>query len=311
MIVILFLLGLSFLIIGASGIVSSSLSIAKRVRISPLIIGITVLAIGTSLPEITIAVFGGIDKATDLALGSIIGSNIANIGLILGILILLGGVKIGKYKTQRNSLINFFLSIIMLIILISNTLNFSVGVIFLVFGFIVLFLQIKQGIKGALFEDKDLLDNIKPSDKKIFTLGLLFIFSLIILSFGGKLSVDYGIALAKLFEIPQTIIGITAIAIGTSLPELTVSIVGLIKKQEKMVIGNILGSNIFNVLFGGGILGLYNTKGLENNLTLISFITFSVFLSLVLYFFKGKKIPRFFGFSFLFVYGLYLYFMFS
>ena len=309
MIIFLLLLGLLLLIVGATGIVNSSLGVASKIRISPLIIGITVVALGTSLPEITIAIFGGIDRATHLALGNIIGSNIANIGLILGFLILLGGIKIGRYKTQKNSLINLFLSIIMFIVLVVNKLSLTVGAIFLTLGFAILWFQIRQGINGALIEDRYLLNKIKSSGKNVFILGFLFIVSLIALAVGGKLTVDYGIALARLFEIPQTVIGITAIALGTSLPELTVSIIGLIKNQEKLVVGNILGSNIFNTLIGGGILGIYKVGGLENYLTLMSFLTFSVLLSIILYFFKGKEIPRLIGFVFLLFYGLYLYFI--
>jgi cation:H+ antiporter len=310
MIVLLFLLGIALLLLGASGVINSSLAIASKIRISPLIVGITAVALGTSLPEITVALFGGIDNAGDLAMGNIIGSNIANIGLIFGLSILIDKIRVGRYKTQRNLLINLLLSIFIFFTLLINKLTFYAGVLFIFSGIILLWLQIKQGLKGALLEDKELLKNIKASDRNVFILVVLFIISLITLAIGGKLSVDYGVLLAQLFKIPQAVIGVTAVAVGTSLPELAVSIIGLVKKQDKLVIGNILGSNIFNILFGAGVLGLFNTRGFGSSITLIYFLVFSLIFSLTLYIFKGKNIPQKLGLAFLFLYGFYVYLIF-
>lgn len=304
--ILFFLGGLVLLLFGAGGVVNSALGIARKIRISPLVVGITAVAIGTSLPEITVSFFGGVDRATHLALGNIIGSNIANIGLILGVSILLDGIHVGRYKTQSNAVIYFLLIIAIFLILLTGSLNFVFGTMLILSGFAVLWWQIRQGINGALIEDKKLLQQMAKTHENPLILGLYFILSLTFLVIGGRLLVNYGVILANLFNISQTAIGITAVALGTSLPELAVSIIGLIKHQEKLVVGNILGSNIFNILFGGGILGLYEVHNLGNNPTLIAFLIFSLLLSLMLYKFKGKEIPRYYGVILLFLYGTYL-----
>ncbi|MDP3974597.1 MAG: hypothetical protein Q8P65_01260 [bacterium] len=305
--ILFFVFGLTLLLIGATGIINSSVLIGNKFRISPLIIGITAIAIGTSLPEITIAIFSSIDNTPDLALGNILGSNIVNIGLIFGIS-LFSGLNIGTYKTQTNSLISLLISISFFILLLFNYLGLIAGFFMLLIGFFLLKFQIKQGYIENLIKNKVINSKKTMPKSKQLILFLYFIISLLSLIFGGKLTVDYGIILASLLEIPQLVIGITVIAIGTSLPELTISIIGLIKKQEKLVIGNILGSNIFNILFGGGILGLYNFNSYSNNsITYTFFIFFSLFLSFLLYIFKGKRMNKFFGFVFIAIYIVYLY----
>lgn len=305
--ILFFIFGLSLLLLGATGIINSSVLIGNKFRISPLIIGITAIAIGTSLPEITIAIFSSIDHTPDLALGNILGSNIVNIGLIFGIS-LFSGLNIGTRKTQINSLISLLLSISFLILLLLNNLDLFAGFLMLLIGFFLLKFQIKQGSVENLNKNKFINSKKIMSKSKKLILFLYFIISLLSLTFGGKLTVDYGIILASILKIPQLVIGITIIAIGTSLPELAISIIGLIKKQEKLVIGNILGSNIFNILFGGGILGLYNINSYSNNrVTYTFFIFFSLFLSFLLYIFRGKRMNKFFGFIFITIYIFYLY----
>ncbi|MEX1052398.1 MAG: sodium:calcium antiporter, partial [Patescibacteria group bacterium] len=258
-----FAVGLALLLVGASSIVNNSLALANKVKISPLIIGITAVSIGTSLPEIAIALFGGIEKTTDIALGNIIGSNIANIGLVFGISILLNPLKIGRFKTQRNSIINGGLSLLFFIILVFNSLNIAFGTLFLILGALLIIHNVKQGFVGAAYEDKKMLKNIKTTDKSLFKIILVFIFSLLLIVIGSRLTINYGLLLADLFQVPSVIIGITAIAIGTSLPELAISVFGIIKKEDKLVVGNILGSNIFNILIGGGVLGIFTAGGLS------------------------------------------------
>lgn len=304
--IILFFAGLGFLLLGANGIVNCALRIAKKFRISPLIVGITVVAIGTSLPEITVSFFGGLDNATHLALGNIIGSNITNIGLILGLSLCFSDVRVGTHKTQSNGILYFLLSLVVFLILLTNNLNYISGAALILSGIALLWKQIHQGSNGALTEDKKMLQKMTITHDNSFTLGLYFTISLILLVVGGKLLVDYGMALARIFHLSETIIGITFVAIGTSLPELAVTTMGIIKKEEKLVLGNILGSNMYNLLLGGGILGLFNVQSLDNNLTLLFFFSLSFVLSYVIFAFKGMKIPRYYGGLLLFLYGIYL-----
>lgn len=301
-----FLLGLVLLLLGSRGIVQNALSIASRLRISPLTIGITVVAIGTSLPEIVISLFGGLDKATDLALGNIVGSNIANIGLIFGLILTFHSLYIGRTKTQKNMLLYLLLTPAFFLLLIFGQLKFFSGIIFLIWGFSALYWQIIQGQKGAEEEDKEVIAKLAKVRRNPMLAGILFIVSLGIVISGGKLLVDNGIEIARFFNVSQVIIGITVVAIGTSLPELAVSIAGLAAKEEKLVVGNILGSNIFNILFGGGILGSFGAGGLDNYASLILFVIFSFFFCFLIYKFKGQTVPRYFGPTLLFIYGAYL-----
>jgi len=309
--VIFFLAGLILLLLGANGIVNCALKIARKIHMSPLVVGITVVAIGTSLPEIVVSFFGGIDNATHLALGNIIGSNIANIGLILGISLLFSDVRVGTHKTQSNGILYFSLSLVVFLILLTNNLNFISGSALILSGLAILWKQIHQGLNGALIEDKKMFQKMTIAHDNSLTLGLYFTISLIIIVVGGKLLVDYGVILARIFGLSETIIGITLIAIGTSLPELAVTVMGILKKEEKLVLGNILGSNMYNILLGGGILGLFNVKSLDNNPTLLFFLSLSFMLSYVIFAFKGMQIPRYYGAILLFFYGVYLALMFT
>lgn len=306
-----FTAGLLFLLFGATGVVNSALSIASKIRVSPLIVGITAVAIGTSLPEFTVSIFGGINQATQLALGNIIGSNIANIGLLFGILLLSNKVHVGRYKTQNSVITYIFLSLITFLILYTKNLNFIFGLILIFSGIGALWLQIRQGLQGAKVEDKKLMQQTKKSNKNSFILTLTLIVSLIALIIGGKLLVSYGVILANIFHISQAIIGVTAVAVGTSLPELAILIVGLFKGENKLIVGTILGSNIFNIFFGAGILGLYKVYSFNDNATLIFFLLLSLLFSGVLYGFRGKKIPRYIGLVFLALYISYLFLTFT
>ncbi len=306
MAVLFFIVGLVLLLLGANGIVNCALKIAKKIHVSPFIVGVTAVAIGTSLPEITVSFFGGFDSATHLALGNIIGSNIANIGLILGTSLLCTDVRVGTHKSQSNGILYFILSLVTFLLLLTSNLNLISGAALILSGIALLLKQIHEGLHGALIEDKKMLQKMSVSHDNSIALGLYFAISLILLVIGGKMLVDYGVTLAKILQISETTVGITLVAIGTSLPELAVTIIGILKKEEKLVLGNILGSNLYNILFGAGILGLFNVGGLNNNLSLLFFLLSSFVLSYVIFAFKGMHIPRYYGAILLFIYGVYL-----
>ena len=305
--IILFLTGLFLLLLGSKELVRNALVLAGKVRISPLVIGFTVVAIGTSLPEITVTLFGGIDKANDLALGNIVGSNITNIGLIFGFALIFRNIYIGTLKTQKNMLLYLLLSNVFFLLLLLMRLKVTEGLILLSLGILTIFWQIRQGKKGALKEDKAVLDELgKDHSRNPLLSVLLFILSLLALLIGSKLLVDSGVSLANLFGVSPFLIGIVAVSIGTSIPELAVTVTSLLKKEEKLAVGNILGSNIYNIFFGGGILGVFNTKGV-NNLTALSFFAvFSLLFCFLIYTFKGKNIPKYFGLIILATFVLYL-----
>jgi cation:H+ antiporter len=304
-----FALGLIFLLSGSRGIIINSLIISRFTKIPPFIIGATVIAIGTSLPEIVVSFFGGIEKASDLALGDIVGSNIVNIGLVLGLSLLLQPLYIGREKTQKSMLVCLAVSLSLFAILLIDGISIFHGLFLVLLGFGVIIWEVIQGKKSGLTEKISIKNNRSP----LFATTLL-VLSLFSLFIGGKFLVDAGIDIANLFHVPQAIIGITAIAIGTSLPELAVSVAGLIKKatisEEKLVIGNILGSNIFNILFGAGILGIFGVKHFSDLLSLFVFLIFTLILFFLIHFYRGKFMPKFIGFILISSYCLYLFILF-
>ncbi len=302
---LLFILGLVCLLFGSRGVIKNALIISRLTKISPLVIGITLVAIGTSLPEITVSFFGGIERASDLSLGNIIGSNIANIGLILGVSLLIKKIYIGKNKTQKNMYVALFLSLLLFLTLLISGLTVVHGIVFVLFGFGFTGWSVMQGSKEELPEELS-----EKYTGNIAITGIIFLLSIAALIVGGKLIVDTGIEIANMLRVPEAVIGITALAIGTSLPELAVSIIGLTRgssqHEEKLVIGNILGSNIFNVVFGAGTLSLFGIKHFNDQLSLYSFLFFTLALCILIYYFQGKTIPRYFGGVLIIAYTLYL-----
>ncbi len=302
----LFIIGLTLLLLGSTGVVKNALIIARLAKISPLVVGVTLVAIGTSLPEITVSFFGGLEKTHGLALGNIIGSNIANVGLIMGVSLLIKRIYIGTKKTQKNMHFTLLISLIFFITLMVGGLTIIHGILFVILGFAFIGWLIRQGRKDELPEE------LLIKHRKVNPLVVIMVFTLSIAAMvlGGKLLVDAGIAIANMFKVPEAIIGITALAIGTSLPELAISVIGLTRAssqhEDKLIIGNILGSNIFNILFGAGTLGLFGTKHFNSQASLFAFLFFTLILCFFIYQFRGKTIPRYYGGLLILFYVIYL-----
>lgn len=304
--IFIFIFGLILLLLGSRGVVSNALKLVSLFKIPPFVMGVSVVAIGTSLPEMIVSLFGGLDKSPDLALGNIVGSNITNIGFILGISLLLKPIYIGTKKTQKNMLITLAISLFLFFVLRFDKITSADGLFFIILGIIIISWQIIEGKKDGLIDEPP-----PETTKNPFITIILFFVSLIGLFIGGKLLVDSGVALANLFKTPPVIIGATAVAIGTSIPELAVSMSALIHKnvtrnEEKLIIGNILGSNIFNILFGVGILGLFGAKNFNNSFSLNAFLGFTLSLCLILFLYKGRKIPKYIGGIIIFFYVTYI-----
>lgn len=304
----LFIIGLTLLLAGSRGVIKNAILISQLTKIPPFIIGATIVALGTSLPEIVISFLGGLEKASDLALGNIVGSNIANSSLILGFSLLIHPLYIGKTKTQKNMLVTLLITVALFLTLIVDGISRILGLLFVVLGFVIIIWQIRQGKNSEIIEELE-KEHIKHPVLRI----ILFSLSLAVVFLGGKILIDNGIILAKVINVPPTIIGITAVALGTSLPELAVSIVALSKKvtrtEEKLVVGNLLGSNIFNIVFGSGTLGLFGVKHFSNPLSLYAFLFTTIEFCLLIYLFKGRTIPKYIGAGLILFYIVYLLFL--
>jgi cation:H+ antiporter len=257
--ILLLIVGLTILIAGAEFLVRGSSSIAKRFGISPLVIGLTIVAFGTSMPELIVNIFSAAEGATDLAIGNIVGSNIANIFLILGIAAIISPLRVGRGTVWKEVPFALLGAVLLFIMgndfLIDgkgfNEMTRSDG--FSLIGFFLIFLYYSFLISKS--------SRSKEEGEDIQTYGnavaaLFTIIGILALFLGGKLLVDNAIILATLAGLSEALIGVTIVAIGTSLPELVTSVVAVVRKHNDIAVGNVVGSNIFNVFW---ILGLTST----------------------------------------------------
>ncbi|MDA9750575.1 calcium/sodium antiporter [Gammaproteobacteria bacterium] len=295
--------GLAILIWGADRFVAQSSIIAKRIGVSDLIIGLTLVAFGTSAPEIFIGISGIFNESAALSLGTIMGSNISNIALIFGI------ACFSLRRKITDSLINllpFVISVAWLgIALFNGKINHIEAIVFI--GILGIFLF-------TLFKSNDLNEeNIQNQASSIFKDIFWLAIGLIGLIFGSHLSVTHAENIAVILGVPEIIIGLTILALGTSLPELAASVAALVKKKAQMVVGNIIGSNIFNLVFVVPMIGFFSTLTLEDTIFVRDFLVLALlstaFLAaiIVLKFssFKGW-VMKFFGLTFVSSYIAYI-----
>tara|TARA_Y100001970_G_C14077562_1_gene772877 strand:- start:66 stop:1016 length:951 start_codon:yes stop_codon:yes gene_type:complete len=306
----LLLIGLVILIVGAETMVRGSASMAKKWGLSGIVIGLTVVAFGTSAPELFVSMLSAMQGTTELAISNIIGSNLANILLILGVGATIKTLKVKKGTTFKE--IPFALLGIILVIIMgndalidgqaTNALTRSDGLAFL--GFFVIFLYYTYGIGKVSGEEEPVETYSWGASVIMFLLGIV---GLVV---GGKLIVDNAVTLASLAGMSEALIGLTIIAIGTSLPELATTIVAVKKGHTDLAIGNAIGSNIFNVFW---ILGLTATVApLEFNTNAnidVLFTTLATFILFVVMFLgKKHKLTRTEGVAFISLYVGYIIF---
>lgn len=253
--IILVLVGLGILIAGGESLVRGASSIAKRLKVAPIVIGLTIVAFGTSAPELAVNLFSAFKGSTDIAIGNVIGSNIANILLILGVCAMMRTIRVQKNTVWKEIPLALLAALLVFVMAhdrmldggITDALTRTDG--FALMGIFAIFLYYTFGI-AKVSGDTD-KDEVKLYSTPIST--LLIFAGLAGLVFGGKILVDNAIVLARLAGMSEALIGLTIVAVGTSLPELVTSIIAVRHGQDDLAVGNIVGSNIFNILW---ILGL-------------------------------------------------------
>ena len=248
--IILIFLGFLLLVVGGEFIVRSSVALSLKFNISKFVIGMTVVSFATSLPELIVSVNAALNNSPSIAINNVIGSNIANIGLVLGLISILGKITVDNYFYKRDWPWMFFFSLLMWFFISQDSvLQKHEGLIlFLILIFFTLTIIKKSNyldFKGSI--DDELL---KTSNFKIF---IWLIISSITLYFGSEFLVDGAVNLAKQISISEAVISVTIVAIGTSVPELAASLVAIAKKEEGISVGNLIGSNIYNI---GSVLGI-------------------------------------------------------
>jgi cation:H+ antiporter len=313
MIYILFAIGFFFLTKGADILILGSSAVAKKFGLSDIVIGLTIVSIGTSLPELFVNVMSSFNGATDIAIGNVLGSNIANVLLILGLTITICSVPISKGSVFND--IPFSLVAILLVGFLANASvwptsetegisridGFFLLFIFLLFMAYVVNISMETHIPNT---DMDFVFN--PYKSIGFILG-----GCIMLFLGGKWVVEGAIHIASIFGMSQKLISLTIVAIGTSLPELVTSVIAALKKQTDVAVGNVIGSNIFNALWVLGLSATISPLPFDKiaNFDLLMVVLSTVLLLSLIVIRRSFQLVRWQGIVLVGAYGLYLVYL--
>lgn len=304
------LLGIIGLYFGAEWLVGGSSKLALKVGVSPLVIGLTVVALGTSAPELAVCLRLNFEGRPDAAIGNIVGSNICNILLILGFSSLIRPLKVHRQIIRKELPILLIVSFALILMLINQEVAKWEGVV-LCAGIVIYILSSFKGANNnneSVNEDLSLAD-VSVEDRrhsKTFPLVLLLLSGLILLVLGASFFEKGGIGLAKSFGVSEAVIGLTLLAFGTSLPELATSLVACIKNEGDIIAGNAIGSSIFNILAILGITAMFKPL-LVNDINLIDYsIMIGVVILCWLFVFKKMNLNRIKGGLFLCLYAGYI-----
>lgn len=243
----LLLLGFILLIKGADFFVEGSSSVAKLLRVPAVVIGLTIVAFGTSAPELAVSVSASLAGDNDIAVGNVIGSNIFNLLMVVGICGAIAPMAIDKLVLYGDYLFSILASVVLLALFaFDHQLSRVDGILLLLFFGYFIYKMIRNTVesRAAGKEERDDVELMKPAKSVIFILG-----GLAGVVAGGKLVVDSASSIAASFGLSQTLIGLTVVAFGTSLPELVTSVIASRKGENGLALGNVIGSNIFNILF--------------------------------------------------------------
>ena len=307
------LVGFGLLIKGADLFVDGSSNIARLLRVPPILIGLTVVAFGTSSPEATVSILAALQGNAEVSLGNVVGSNIFNITLVVGIAALLYPLMVESETTKKEIPFTLLASGALLVLisdielqgLSDNLLTRSDGIIFLLFLSIFMYYVIEVGLKSR----KDSKEEPIPSTIKWGKNIGLTLAGLAAIIFGGDMVVDSGTAIALDLGMSKTLVGLTIIAIGTSLPELVTSISAALKKESGIALGNVVGSNIFNILFVLGASAVVTPLPVNGKIFTDVMIMIALSLLLLLFSRTHYKIGKREGFILLTMYIIYLVFI--
>ena len=262
------IISLSVLIWGADKFIDNSSLVAKKLGLSELTIGLTIVALGTSAPEIFVGISSVLNGTESIAMGAVVGSNISNIALIFGVSCI--GISMRPTKTNPIQFIPFILAVVVLGLGLQDlkiTKAESIEFLFVFAAFMYF---------TYLFRIPDKIDESDNSNIKTGKTTLLLIFGLLALIIGSNYAVVNAEKIATILNVPQVIIGLTIIAIGTSLPELAATISAIIKNKNDMVIGNVIGSNVMNIALVVPIIGMFSDATFESNILSRDFLILSI-----------------------------------
>jgi len=304
------ILGIIGLYFGAEWLVGGSSKFALKIGVSPLVIGLTVVALGTSAPELAVCLRLNLESRPDAALGNIVGSNICNILLILGFSSLVRPLRVHRQIIRKELPILLMVSFALIVMLINKEVASWEGFILCVGIVIYILFSFKGANNSGEFkvegESSSEIDTVSSQGHNGIVLIALLLAGLILLVLGAFFFEKGGIGLAKAFGVSEAVIGLTLLAFGTSLPELATSIVACMKNEGDIIVGNAVGSSIFNVLAILGITALFKPLSVND----INLIDYSIMIGAVifcwLFIFKKMELNRIKGVVFLGCYAAYI-----
>jgi cation:H+ antiporter len=311
--IFLLLAGFASLIYGATQMVNGASSLAKRMNISDIVIGLTIVAFGTSAPELVVNALAAVNNNTELVLGNVIGSNLFNVLVILGITALIAPLNVKKSTTWIEIPLSLLAAIAVWLVANDTLINYTDGDAILRSDgiLLLLFFTIFMGYNMAVAKKEQHEENLNlPSinlPKSIF----LTLFGLVLLIVGGNLIVDNAVLIAQKIGLSERVIALTIVSVGTSLPELATSIVAVRKGNVDLAIGNVVGSNIFNSFLILGFSAVISPVQVITNAQpdLLLNIIAGFLLFIFVFMGKGRVISRIEGFIFLTIYTSYIYWL--
>lgn len=313
MIIIQLIAGLVLLIAGAEVLVKGASRIASAMGITPLVIGLTVVAFGTSSPELAVSVMSSLNGKADIALGNVVGSNIFNVLLILGLSSIIIPLVVAQQLIRIDVPIMIGASLLTLLFCWDGTIRKWEGLLLLAAGIaytvFIIRLSKKEKRKEVLEEYRQAYEENKPTSKyqTLISIGLV-IGGLVLLVLGSRWLVNSAVAIAQQLGVSNLVIGLTIIAAGTSLPEVATSVIASMRGERDIAVGNVVGSNIFNIVYILSVATLFSADGIKVAASALRFdlpVMVAVAVACLPIFFTGRRLDRWEGFLFLGYYVAY------
>lgn len=300
--------GLLLLFVAGELLVKGAVTVAYRFKISKLVVGLTVVSLGTSAPELFVSLMAALNGHPGIAVGNVVGSNIANLGLVLAITILIFPMAINKKVGRIDYPVLFAATVVLLIIISDRVITFAEGVFLLAVLIVYNIILIRSSRK----QTKKLNQEVGVTRKQ-FYFGLIFIILGIIgLKFGSQFFLEGAVAIAHNFGMSDHLIGVTIVAFGTSVPELATSAVAAFRKHADISLGNLIGSNVFNIHAVLGITALFTEIPIDERILSFDYLwMFGFIIALIPAIYFKKRFDRYEGFLLLAGYIAYVYFAFT
>ncbi len=301
--------GFVYLLMGGEMLVRGSLGLARESKIPPVIVGLTVVAMGTSAPELMVSTFSALSGYPGIAVGNVIGSNIANVLLVLGIPVLIFPIACNQEGLVKQTSLMLAISLLLIVMCVFEPITAWEGILllFILVSFLVMSTR-GMAVMPGLDDAEEELERTFGVPSYPSTIALLILVGVVMLPLGANLAVDGAVGLARSWGVTEAVIGLSLVALGTSLPELSTTVMVAMHKSSDVAIGNVIGSNLFNILAILGVTSLLTDIPVDPQFVSYDlWVMFAASIMLWIYVLTKATIGRVSGVMFLFAYVGYLY----